>query len=126
MEIKSETYDCTYVFSADQQNEVRKILEKYLPRKEDKMERLRKLDRSVTIPGRLISLLLGAIGALLHGTGIRYVLTETGAVSIVGLVITVAGLIAILSAYPVYRTITAKLRRKVTPQIIDLCRELLK
>lgn len=126
METKSETYNCTYVFSADQQNEVRKILEKYLPHDEDKMEQLRKLDRSVARPGIIVSLILGIIGGTLHGIGIRFVLTDAGSISIVGVITAIIGLLIICSAYPVYRIITKNLRRKVTPQIISLCQELLR
>lgn len=125
MDIRSETYDCTYVFSAEQQNEVRKILEKYLPHDEDKMEELRKLDRSVTRPGTVAALLLGIAGGIAHGIGIRYTLTAAGTVSYFGVISSIIGLFIIFGAYPVYRLITRRLRRKMAPQIIRLCRELL-
>lgn len=126
MEVNSENYDCTYVFSADQQNEVRKILEKYLPHNEDKMEQLRKLDRSVTIPGSVFSLLLGICGILLHGIGIRYYLTGEGPLFAAGVTAIILGLLAVFSAYPVYRIVTKKRREKTAPEIIRLCQELLK
>ena len=37
----------SYTYSARQQEEVKKIREKYLPAEEDKMEQLRRLDSSV-------------------------------------------------------------------------------
>ena len=40
---KKDTF--TYTYSAKQQEEIRNIRKKYLPREEDKMEQLRRLDR---------------------------------------------------------------------------------
>jgi len=37
-----------FAYSAKQQEEVQKIREKYVPREEDKLEQLRRLDASVT------------------------------------------------------------------------------
>lgn len=126
METETENYSCTYVFSVDQQNEVRKILEKYMPYNEDKMDLLRKLDRSATRPGIIVSLVIGIAGSVLHGIGIRYSLTEAGTISFVGVIAAIIGLFVLCSAYPVYKMITKRLRRKITPQIIKLCQELLK
>ena len=46
MENKEETFEYTY--SAKQQQEIENIRKKYLPKEEDKMEQLRRLDRSAT------------------------------------------------------------------------------
>ena len=48
MEEKKETF--TYTYSASRQEEVRRIREKYAPatKEEDKLERLRRLDRAAT------------------------------------------------------------------------------
>lgn len=53
MEVKSEVFNYTY--SASQQAEIKGIREKYMPptEKEDKMEQLRRRDRSVTKTGKL-------------------------------------------------------------------------
>ena len=50
MEEKNETF--TYTYSSAQQEEVKRIRDKYAPptQEEDKLERLRKLDKSVTRP----------------------------------------------------------------------------
>ena len=54
----NETFNYTY--SSAQQQEIKKIREKYsTPEKhEDKMDRLRRLDRSVTNPGTVVSLII--------------------------------------------------------------------
>ena len=53
MENKGETF--TYTYSAKQQEEIRNIQKKYLPREEDKMEQLRRLDRSAARKGTILS-----------------------------------------------------------------------
>ena len=67
MSEKKDTFQFSY--SAKQQEEIRKIREKYTPKEESKMERLRKLDESATRPGTIAAVTLGVIGALLLGVG---------------------------------------------------------
>ena len=59
----------TYTYSAKQQEEVQRIRKKYLPPEEDKMEQLRRLDRSSTRKGTIVSIIVGAAGCLLLGVG---------------------------------------------------------
>ena len=59
----------SYTYSAKQQEEIKKIREKYLPKEADKMARLRRLDQSVTQKGTVISLIAGIIGTLIMGFG---------------------------------------------------------
>ena len=54
----------TYTYSAKQQEEVQRIRKKYLPPEEDKMEQLRRLDRSSTRKGTIVSIIVGAAGCL--------------------------------------------------------------
>ena len=49
----------TYTYSAVEQEEVRMIRDKYVPREESKLDRLRRLDESVTKKGTIISITLG-------------------------------------------------------------------
>ena len=51
MENKKEVFQYTY--SAKRQEEIQNIRKKYLPEEEDKMERLRRLDRGTTKKARL-------------------------------------------------------------------------
>lgn len=50
-----------YSYSAKQQMEIEKIREKYLPKKENKLDELRKIDDSVTRKGTLISISFGIL-----------------------------------------------------------------
>ena len=69
MEEKKEVFNYTY--SASQQAEIKGIREKYMPptEEEDKMERLRRLDRSVTKAGTVVSVIVGIISTLVFGFG---------------------------------------------------------
>ena len=67
MSEKKDTFHFSY--SAKQQEEIRKIREKYLPKEENKMEQLRRLDESATRPGTIAAIIVGVIGALLLCVG---------------------------------------------------------
>ena len=114
----------SYTYSAKQQDEVKKIREKYIPREENKMETLRRLDKSVETPGMIISLIIGIISSLLLGTGMACIMEWTD-FFIAGLAVGVIGLTGMLSAYPVYKIVTNKQREKLMPQIIQLSEELM-
>ena len=67
MDVKKETFNYTY--SAKQQREIAKIREKYLPREENKLDALRRLDKKASRKGTVVSLILGVIGCLVMGVG---------------------------------------------------------
>ena len=124
MDEKKELFNYTY--SAAQQDEIKSIREKYAPpmQEEDKMERLRKLDQSVTKPGTIVSLIVGIISALIMGTGMSCVMVWEG-LMIPGIIIGIVGIIGVVSAYPIYNHITKKQREKLAPEIIRLTDELM-
>ena len=68
-----------YTYSAKEQNEINDIRKKYLPKEEDKMAQLRRLDASVYRKGTVVSLVIGIIGALIMGAGMSLVMTDIGA-----------------------------------------------
>lgn len=124
MENKNETF--TYTYSAKQQEEIRNIRSKYLPKEEDKMEQLRRLDRSASKKGTVVSVALGVIGCLLLGVGMCCTMVWMQNWFIPGVVIGVLGIAAVAVAYPVYNWITKKEREKLAPQILKLTEELSK
>lgn len=65
-----------YVYSADRQDEIKRIHEKYCPKdqKEDKLEQLKHLDRSVTSRGTCVSIILGVSGIVVLGGGLSWVM----------------------------------------------------
>lgn len=125
MEEKNEVFNYTY--SASQQAEIKSIREKYMPptEEEDKMERLRRLDRSVTKTGTAVSIIVGVISTLVFGVGMCCTMVWEG-LMLPGIIIGVVGITGIVSAYPLYIYVTKKQREKVAPEIIKLSDELMK
>lgn len=124
MENNRETFEYTY--SAKQQEEVERIRKKYMPKEEDKMEQLRKLDAEVTKPGTMWSIVVGVIGCLLLGIGMSCTMVWADSLFVLGIVIGIIGMIVIGMAYPVYIKITERQREKLGPQILALTEELSK
>ena len=116
----------TYSYSAKQQEEIRSIRKKYLPAEEDKMEQLRRLDASVTVPGTMASLAVGIIGVLVLGIGMCCCMVWGGGWFIPGIIIGVAGIIVLALAYPIYVKLTERQREKIAPEILRLTEELMK
>ena len=115
-----------YTYSAKQQDEIQNIRKKYLPKEQDKMEQLRKLDRNVNKKSSGIAIVLGVVGCLLLGIGMCCTLVWMGNWFVPGVVIGIIGIAAIGVAYPLYVYITKKEREKIAPLILKLTEELSK
>lgn len=124
MEDKNETF--TYSYSSSQQAEIRSIREKYAPKEEDKMEQLRRLDESATRPGMIAALTVGILSTLVMGFGMCCTMVWGDSLFIPGIIIGAAGILGVMSAYPLYSHITKKRREKIAPEILRLTDELLK
>lgn len=122
MEEKKETF--RYTYSAERQEEIDRIRQKYVPRQEDQMDRLRRLDASATRPGAVASIALGIFGTLLFGLGMTCCLVWTERWMIPGIAIGVLGMLGVAAAYPLYKAITKRQREKLAPEIIRLTDEL--
>ena len=123
MSEEKDTFQFSY--SAKQQEEIRKIREKYTPKEESKMERLRKLDESATRPGTIAAVTLGVIGALLLGVGMSCTMVSDTSLFVPGVIIGITGIALGIAAYPVYSRVTKKRREKLAPEILRLTDELL-
>lgn len=115
-----------YSYSAKQQEEIKKIREKYVPNTEDKMEKLRRLDAAATQKGVVVSLILGIVGCLLLGIGMCCTMVWAEGYFMLGIIVGIIGIALISLAYPVYSHITKKERERIAPEIIRLADELLK
>lgn len=126
----------SYNYSAKEQAELKKIREKYTPHteEEDKMERLRRLDASVTSTAQAVALVLGVLGSLIMGFGMSLCLSELGEMlglignmnMIVGIAIGLVGGILASLAYPIYTAVVKQKRKKLAPEILRLTDELMK
>ena len=129
---KSEEFKFTY--SAREQEELRKIRQKYVPKEVDRMEQLRKLDAGVTRKAVVISLVAGIIGALVLGFGMSLIMTDVGETLglygkiqvVLGVVMGMIGVVLVSVAYPIYNRIARKERERIAPEIIRLTDELMK
>ena len=126
MENKNENEVFSYPYSAKEQDEVKQIRKKYMPKEADKMEQLRRLDRGVTRKGAAVSIVMGIIGALTLGIGMCCAMVWMGQWFVPGIVIGIVGIILVSLAYPLYTHITQKEREKVAPEILRLTDELMK
>ena len=136
MDNNNENKGFQYTYSAKEQAELKQIRDKYTPptETEDKMERLRRLDSSVTQTAQVVALVLGIIGALILGFGMSLCMTDLREIlgsyrdlaMVVGIIIGVVGGLLVSIAYPVYNAIVKSKRKKLAPEIIRLIDELMK
>ena len=115
-----------YTYSANEQEEIRRIREKYIPAEENKMEQLRRLDKGVTRKGTAAALVLGVLGCLVFGGGMSCCLVWTDVLLIPGIMIGILGMWMMAAAYPVFACLTRKERERVAPEILRLTEELMK
>lgn len=120
----------SYTYSAKEQAELQQIRRKYLPQGEDKMARLRKLDRIPHQKAQAWSIGIGVIGALIMGLGMSLCMTELqgflgGKAWFVGIPVGIVGIVLVALAYPVYNRILKKERARIAPEILRLTDELL-
>lgn len=134
MSTQNETDGFKLTYAAKEQEEIRKIRQKYQPQEEDNMSRLRKLDASVTQKATVVSLVIGIIGALVMGSGMSLIMTDFGKVfslqgsteMIMGIIMSVLGMAMACFAYPIYSKIVKREREKIAPEILRLTDELMK
>lgn len=134
MENKDRNVSFSYVYSAEEQDEIRKIRKKYEFREEDPISRIRKLDNSVTQKATVISLVSGVVGVLIMGSGMSFIMTDLGSIIgmsgnitwILGMLTGVIGLILVALAYPMYNNVLKKEREKVASEILELTEELMR
>lgn len=116
--------DFTYTYSAKQQEEIKSIRQQYLPREEDKMEQLRKLDESAVRPGMIASIAVGTVSSLLLGLGMTCTMVWTH-LFVLGIFIGVIGIAGMAAAYPLYVRMIKKQRERIAPQVLALSEELM-
>lgn len=136
MDNNQEKSGFSYIYSAKEQAELKRIRDKYTigTEAEDKMARLHRLDASVTNTAQAVSLVFGVLGTLILGLGMSICMTELGSLitsyktlsMIIGVVIGVVGGVLAGVAYPIYCAIVKAKRKKLAPEIIRLTDELLK
>ncbi len=123
--MNQETF--TYSYSAKQNSEIMEIRKKYLPQEESKLEELKRLDYTVQTSGMIESLSTGIGGALVFGIGMCLAMQVIGNGVLwiaFGVLLGIAGIAGMLSAYPVYCKVFNNTKQKFTPRILELTKEL--
>lgn len=125
-----------YNYSAKEQDEIKKIREKYIEtnKEESKIERLRRLDARVESKARTVSLIIGVLGTLMLGFGMSLFMSDFGnliglnakASMVIGIAVGIAGGIIAAFAYPSYELMAKSERKKIAPEIMLLTDELMK
>lgn len=134
MECKNTDTSFKYTYSAKEQDEIKRIRQKYIVQEEDGMTRLRKLDAKANSKATMMSLVLGIIGALVMGTGMSLIMTDLARIfgmtamggMLVGVIVGLIGMALATLAYPVYKKVLKREREKIAPEILRLSEELLK
>ena len=134
MEGKSTESSFKYTYSAKEQDEIKRIRQKYQKQEEDSMTRLRKLDASATSKATVMALMFGIVGALILGIGMSLIMTDLAKVfgmtgianMIVGIIIGLLGIILVILAYPTYSMVLKREQDKIAPEILRLTDELMK
>ena len=134
MEGKSTESSFKYTYSAKEQDEIKRIRQKYQKQEEDSMTRLRKLDASATSKATVMALMFGIVGALILGIGMSLIMTDLAKVfgmtgianMIIGIIIGLLGIILVILAYPTYSMVLKREQDKIAPEILRLTDELMK
>lgn len=115
----------------DQEFFVQKIRAQYTEPEHTPLCELKKLDCKVKKPASTAAWILGAVGAIILGSGMSLTMTDLGAQlglsgsMIPGVVIGLVGLALTVVNYPIYKRILASRRRAYASRILALSDELL-
>ena len=134
MQTNNDNNGFTYTYSSEEQEELKRIRDKYVAREEDKLDRLRRLDRRATERAQMYSITLGIIGTLIMGFGMSLCMTELSLIfgdkqwlaMMTGVAVGLIGCALVALAYPVYNLTLKRERKRIAPEIIRLTDELMK
>ena len=110
----------------EQEYLVQKIRTQYTEKQHTELDELRELDRKVKTPANAFAYSLGAVSALIMGSGMSLIMTDVGqTVGIAspmtpGIVIGLVGMFMAIVNYPIYNGILTRRRKKYAQQIIAL------
>jgi Flp pilus assembly protein TadB len=125
-EIFMENNTFNYTHSAAKNKEVENIRKKYMPHEESKLEKLKKLDLRAQTAGMIESLCIGIVGSLVFGVGMCFFLKVFTGELWVTVLFMLLGVLLMLPAYPIYKHISKKTRKKLTPEILRLSEEVIR
>ena len=133
MNQKNENDGFSFSYSPLLQEEIKSIRDKYLPKEETVIDKVRKIDNAITRNALIISLIFGIVGALILGFGMSLIMTELAeaislndtAAMVLGIISGILGGALAALAYPSYIFTLKKGREKAAPEIIRLTDDLI-
>lgn len=114
-----------YTYSARQNQEVRAIREKYLPKPESKLEQVLRLDRRVEQISSTVAMTNGTAACLLFGMALCVVTLWEKQWMVPGVLVGIFGIAGMVGTFPLYKRTIRKQREKVAPQILKLTEEMI-
>lgn len=112
----------SYTYSSDTKEELARIRRKYISQEETTLEKVKKLDKTVTEKATVLSISLGTISTLVFGVGMCCFMVWTQLFAL-GIFVGTLGLAGMCAAHPLYKYIVKKERAKIAPQILALTDE---
>ena len=113
-----------YSYSASLNKEVIEIRKRYLPKEESKLDELKRLDGRVKTAGLTEALIVGVIGALLFGIAMCIGLNVIGGHIALAVLSGTVGAAAMLCAYPLYKRVAQRAKKRYAPRILALADEI--
>lgn len=120
-----------YTYDAKMSQEVLSIRQKYLPRKQTGLERLKALDTKVKRVPNVFAYIYGSSSAIVMGAGMSLTMTDIGTTlgiadgMIPGIGIGLLGMALALTTYPIYCGLLDARKKKYGPQILELSQQIM-
>ena len=103
------------------------LASEYAPKETSKVTALKKLDRKAKLPAEIFTYTFGVISALVLGLGMclsMYIIGSGAAMTVLGIVLGIAGLIGIGINYPIYKKKLEAGKQKYAFEIMELAKEI--
>ena len=113
----------TYNYSADRNEELRKIREKYEIKndeEQDKLEKIRAMDRKIEMPGKFFGTLFGLFFTFVFGGGLGLCIKSEGMSFVSGLLLGILGFLGMAFAPKITKIIFEKQKEKYGEEILNL------
>lgn len=109
----------------EQFKEINKIRGRYIAHEQTDVEKLRELDKEVSLPAQIFAYIFGTVAALVLGAGMCFAMGVIEGSMILGIIIGVLGIGLVCINYPMYKAILSSRRNKYSERIITLSDEIL-
>ena len=113
----------SYNYSADRNEELRKIREKYEIKndeEQDKLKLTRAMDKKIEMPGKIFGTLFGLFFTFIFGGGLGLCIKTEGMSFVFGLLLGILGLLGMAFAPKITKIIFKKQKEKYGEEILNL------